>query len=248
MEARPDPAFGQVQPLRLGQLGVGKTSPRRSTSAGVVAGDQNVFAGGRAVELGLDLGELAREPLDALDPQVAGRLQRVGRQGRDRDRGQTDQSLEAAFDGEEPADVFEAAQILPALLTEVGGLEQGDPGPFGKIIDGMAEGGEIGVFQAEGGRERDRVPAIERALRFDVEGADRFDLVAEKLDADGVGRIGGKHVEYPAADAELAGHLDDLRPRHSALEQPGRQVSTGTDSPTTTVRDIRASAAGLGTG
>ena len=229
VETRPDAADGQVQPLRSGQLGVGKDLAQPLDLGRVVAGDQDVFAGGRAVELGLDLGELAREPLDALDPQVAGRLERVGRQRRDGDRGQADQALEAAFDREEPAHVFEPAQIMPALLAEVGRLEQGDPGSLGKVIDGMAEAGQIGVFQAERGGQRDRVPAIERALRFDVEGPDRLDLVAEKLDADRVGRVGGKDVEDTAAHAELAGHLDDLGPRHSAVQQPGRQVFDGNE-------------------
>ena len=98
VETGPDPADGQVQPFRLGQLGVGKDLAQALDLGRVVAGDQDVFAGGRAVELGLDLGELAREPLDALDPQVAGRLERVGRQRRDGDRGQADQPLEAALD------------------------------------------------------------------------------------------------------------------------------------------------------
>ena len=75
-----------------------KTSPRRSTSAGVVAGDQHAVAGRGAVQLGLDLGQLAREPLDALDPQVAGRLERIGGERRQRDRGEPDQPLEAALD------------------------------------------------------------------------------------------------------------------------------------------------------
>ena len=40
------------------------------------------------------------------------------------------------FDREEPAHVVEPAEVVPALLAEVGGLEQGDPGPLGKVIDG----------------------------------------------------------------------------------------------------------------
>ena len=70
----------------------------------------------------------------------------------------------------------------------------------------------------------DRVPAVERALGFGVERADRLDLVAEELDADRVGRIGREDVEDAAADAELAGDLDDLGPRHPALEQPAGQA------------------------
>ena len=128
VEAGPDPADGQMQPARSGQLGVGKDLAQPLDLGLVVAGDQDVLARGRAVELGLDLGQLAREPLDALDPQVAGRLERVGRQRRDRDRRQADQPLEAALDREQPALVVEPAEVMAPLLAEVGRLEQGDPG------------------------------------------------------------------------------------------------------------------------
>ena len=79
-----DPADGQVQPARLGERGVGEDLAQPLDLGRVVAGDQDAVAGRGAVELGLDLGQLAREPLDALDPQVAGRLQRVGGEGRER--------------------------------------------------------------------------------------------------------------------------------------------------------------------
>ena len=99
VEAGADPADGQARAGPTAPSSVSaKTSPRRSTSAGVVAGDQDAVAGRGAVELGLDLGQLAREPLDALDPQVAGRLQRVGGERRERDRGTLDQPREGALD------------------------------------------------------------------------------------------------------------------------------------------------------
>ena len=50
-------------------------------------------------------------------------------------------------------------------------------------------------------RQRHVVPAVERALRFGVERADRLHLVAEELDADGVGGVGGKDVEDAAAQS-----------------------------------------------
>ena len=62
-----------------------------------------------------------------------------------------------------------------------------------------------------------------------VERADRLDLVAEELDADRVGGVGREDVEDAAAEAELAGDLDDLGPRHAALEQPGGQLLDGHD-------------------
>ena len=88
----------------------------------------------------------------------------------------------------------------------------------------MAEAGGVGVVEPQRGGERDGVPAVERALGFGVEGPDRLDLVAEELDADRLGRVGGEDVEDAAAEAELAGDLDDLGPRHPPLEQPAGQL------------------------
>ena len=60
-----------------------------------------------------------------------------------------------------------------------------------------------------------------------VERADRLDLVAEELDPDRLGGVGREDVEDAAAEAELAGDLDDLGPRHPPLQQPGRQLLDG---------------------
>ena len=227
VESRPDPADGQDQPVGLGQLGVGEDLAQPLDLGRVVAGDQDAVAGGGAVELGLDLGQVAGESLDALDPQVAGRLERVGGQGRDGDRRKADQPLEARLDAEEPARIVEPAEVVPALVAQVVRLEQGDPGPFGEEFGRVAEAGRVGFLEPERGGQGDRVPAIERALGFDVERPDRLDLVAEELDADRVGRVGREDVEDAAADAELAGDLDDLGPRHAALEQPAGQFLDG---------------------
>ena len=91
----------------------------------------------------------------------------------------------------------------------------------------MAEAGRICSSRPSGRGQGDRVPAVERALGFGVERADRLDLVAEELDADRVGGVRGKDVEDAAAEAELAGDLDDLGPRHPPLEQPRRQLLDG---------------------
>ena len=63
--------------------------------------------------------------------------------------GKPDQPLEARFDREEPARVVEPAEVLPALLAEVGRLEQGDPGALGEEVGGMAEAGRVGVVEPE---------------------------------------------------------------------------------------------------
>ena len=249
VEPGADAAFGQMQPSGRGQLGVREDLAQPLDLGGIVAGDQDLFTGGGTLQLGLDLGQLAREPLDALDPHVAGRLERIGRQRRDRDRGQADQPLEACFDAKEPAAVFEPVEVMPPLLAKIGRLDQCDPGAFRKVIDRVTETREVRLVEADGRRQRHRSPAVERALGFDVEGADRLDLVTEELDAHRVGRVGGKDVEDSASHAEFSGHFDDFRPRHAALEHPGRQaLRPATTWPTATVRAILASSSGLGTG
>ena len=84
VEARPDPADGQVQPAVADEVRVGEDLAQPLDLGGVVAGDQDAVAGGGRLQLGLDLAQLAREPLDRLDPEVAGRLQRRGGEGRER--------------------------------------------------------------------------------------------------------------------------------------------------------------------
>ena len=95
--ARIRPTVSSSRP-DLRDRGVGEDLAQPLDLGRVVAGDQDAVAGRGAVELGLDLGQLAREPLDALDPQVAGRLERVGGERRERDRGALDQPGERALD------------------------------------------------------------------------------------------------------------------------------------------------------
>ena len=75
VEARANPPDRESQSSRSGQLGVGKYLAQPLDLALVVTGDQHIVAGGRAIELRLDLGQFTGEPFDALDPQMAGRLQ-----------------------------------------------------------------------------------------------------------------------------------------------------------------------------
>ena len=101
--------------------------------------------------------------------------------------------------------------------------------PSGKKSTGWPKPARSASSKPTAAGQRDRSPAVERALGFDVERADRLDLVAEELDAHRVGRVGGEDVEDSASHAELAGHLDDLGPRHAALEHPGGQPFDGHD-------------------
>ena len=64
---------------------------------------------------------------------------------------------------------------------------------------GFSEGEQTGFVEGRGG-----------ALRFGVEFTDRFDFVAEELEADGAIGFGRVDVEDASAARELAGHLDDV--------------------------------------
>ena len=71
------------------------------------------------------------------------------------------------------------------------------------------------------------VPLTERALGFRVERADRLDLVAEELDADRRVGVDGENIQDAPAEAELAGHLNDLDPRHPPVDKPGGEFLDG---------------------
>ena len=250
VEARADAADGQLQPAGPGQLGVGEDLAQPLDLGRVVAGDQHAVAGRGAVELGLDLGQVAGEPLDALDPQVAGRLERVGGERRDGDRREAGSAARSSLRRvKRPRGSSTRPRYWRPSSRRSLGSSRATQVPSGKKSAAMAEAGGVGVVEPERGGERDRVPPVERALGFGVERADRLDLVAEELDPDRVGGVGGEHVEDAAADAELAGDLDDLGPRHAAVDEPGGQFLDRRPCrrrPTTARH--RASASGLGTG
>ncbi len=60
------------------------------------------------------------------------------------------------------------------------------------------------------GKQQRFVHGIGGTLRGGIEAADRFDFVAEELDADGALGFGGVDVEDAAANRVLAGHFDDV--------------------------------------
>ncbi len=161
VKARPDPSQGAMEAPLLCQGRVAEDLTQALDLGGVVAGDEHAVTGRGAVELGLHPGQLSREAFDALDPKMARRLQRVGRQGRDRDRREADQPLEGALHRVEPARVIDPAQVMPALLMEVAGLDQGHPRALGEIARRRAEVLEAPLVIARWDRQRHVVPAIE---------------------------------------------------------------------------------------
>ena len=71
-----------------------KTSPSRSASAALWQAISTRSPAAALSSSALTLRQVAREPLDALDPQVTGRLQRIGGERGDGDRREADQPLE----------------------------------------------------------------------------------------------------------------------------------------------------------
>ena len=152
--ARIRPTVSSSRPDRAISVSA-KTSPSRSTSAALWQAIRTRSPADGRVELGLDLGQLAREPLDALDPQVAGRLERA-----------RPASVESVIEGRlisrakvlstvnRPARVVGPAEVVAALLAEVVGLDQGDPGPFGEVVGDVAEAGGVVAVERQAGGER----------------------------------------------------------------------------------------------
>ncbi len=59
-----------------------------------------------------------------------------------------------------------------------------------------------------------------RTLGAELELPDRFDLVAEKLQPDGIGIRRGEDVQDAATQGEIAGLLDGVQPLEAPLDQP----------------------------
>ena len=86
--------------------------------------------------------------------------------------------------------------------------------------------------------------------RCDSTSKGRIDSISSPKNSMRTGSVAsvGKTSRMPPRTLNSPANLDHLCSRHAALEQPGGQPFDGHDSPTATVRDIRASASGLGTG
>ncbi len=98
--------------------------------------------------------------------------------------------------------------------VEVVDREQfGDVGAVGLVLE-RGDLGELAVLDGELGRWRDLDlrGIAQRPLCEGREPAQRLDLVAEQVDADGPVLGRGEHVEQAAADRELTAILDLLDP------------------------------------
>ena len=107
-------------------------------------------------------------------------------------------------------------EVVPALLAKVGGLEQGHPGPFGKVIDGMAE------------TRRDR-PRRGRGRAVSVT---EFQRSSERWDSTSNGRIDS--ISSPknsmrTGSVASVGKTSRIPPR--TLNSPGTSTTSARDMP-----------------
>ena len=87
-------ADGEMEPALAASWVVPKISASRSTSASVWQTTNTSWPAPGCVQFVADLADVAAEPLDRLDLQPAGRLQRAGRHGRRGDRGKPQHLLQ----------------------------------------------------------------------------------------------------------------------------------------------------------
>ena len=191
----------------------------------VVAGDDYAVAGGGVGEFLAQLGDVAAETLDGLDPEMAGGFHRRSRQRRDARVRKAQQLLEHAVHGEQAPRVGDPLQIMPALLVEVVRLDQHGPGVGREILTEMARITELLAVvrsAAFATYQFDCVRAGQAALRFWRELADGFQLVAEEFQTIGCVGVWREDIENAAAARELARQMDGIRPLKAAVHQPGR--------------------------
>ena len=113
-----------------------------------------------------------------------------------------------------------------AKLEDIAGALEGG---FQELAHFLARGGAVRHAQQvfPGGGQPGGVHVPQTALADAVEGAHAVDLVAEKLDAQGV-RLGGWiNVHNGSAQGTLAGALHHVHPLVARLHQMGEQVGGG---------------------
>ena len=99
----PTTSRSRHSPFRRSPFPVGSKDFAQPLALGlVVAGDQHEVARRGCVQLVAELGDVAAEPLDRFDAQMAGRLDRRSRQGGNVHAGEAQQLLKRAGHREQP--------------------------------------------------------------------------------------------------------------------------------------------------
>ena len=176
-----------------------------------LAGDPDAILRRNSVEFLPHPQHVAAESLDALDAQVRGRFHARSRHRRDRHRRQLHQLLERARGSEQSHRVRNALEEVLPLLAEIAVLEQRDHRSRREVIEQEPEPTAAGV-RVERAEDQQFADFVEAALRLCGEVADRFQIVAEEFEPDGIGGVGWEQVEDAAALAEFAGEFDGIDP------------------------------------
>ena len=159
------------------------------------------------------------ETLDRLDRKVTGRFHAGSRQRRHHHAGKLRQSPQHLLDSHEILLTLQPLPHLLALAFQVGQLDQANPRPLGQRLDKQL------TFQHLAGSRRlnqaqfDGLTHLQLPLCLGVKGADRIDLVAEKLQANRIIRVGSKQIDDAAMAAEFPGQSH----RGGRFQAPGNQ-------------------------
>ena len=209
-EALPDPALGEGDdgPVtgagQLLELGLGLLEAARGDVGGLGAElERLILVDAREA----DLDPLVEHGEHALGVDVEVPGVGAGQRGRDVLPVVGERRREVLGAGDQHRRLF--ADQLEQRVEAVDGEQLGDVGPVGGLLH-RGDLGQLSVLGRElgGGRDLDALGVAQRALGEGGEPAQRLDLVAEQVDADGPVLGGGKEVEQAAADGELAAVLD----------------------------------------
>ena len=129
-----DSSGKQAEPRRLGQLSGGQDLAQAFALGLVVTGDQDLIRARHRVQFLPNLSHVAAEAFDRLDAQVAGRLDRGPRQGRDGDTGKLQQLLDNPRQGEQSHRVGDPLQVVLSGLVQIVRFGQHDPASRGQVI------------------------------------------------------------------------------------------------------------------
>ncbi len=179
--------------------------------------DEDVLTGRGGVQLVAHFVDVAAEPLDRFDPQVAGGFHRADGHGGQRDRRKAVDLCQRRVEAVRVLRTFQPLEKVLPFLLDVGRLDQREP-----TVRGQVTGEMFAIVVARSKcRHVDRLQARQAALRGDLEAPQRLDFISEKLDAHRCLPVGSKNVQDPAPAGELARQLYGARGMKAVLDEPG---------------------------
>src|SRR5271154_4539643 len=108
---------------------------------------------------------------------------------------------------------------MSPLFFDVGRLNEQKPRRVGEVSREMF----AIVWAGRQGSDFDFVERRQAALTFDLEGTERFDLIAKELDSRRRVPVGSKYVDNASANRDFARQFDGARVIETSLDEPARQ-------------------------